>query len=84
MSGATAPPPPHATPAAHAAAAKADAKAETKSEKAQLVDVVTPSAGESVTEAEVGEWSVKVGDPFFCKFDPQKWNRLKNDLIRIG
>lgn len=29
---------------------------------ATLVDVVTPSAGESVTEAEVGEWSVKVGD----------------------
>ncbi len=51
-------------PAAKAeeAPAKADAKAETKSEKAQLVDVVTPSAGESVTEAEVGEWSVKVGD----------------------
>ncbi|MGS4986638.1 2-oxoglutarate dehydrogenase complex dihydrolipoyllysine-residue succinyltransferase [Roseibium sp. RP-7] len=47
---------------AEAAPAKADAKAETKSEKAQLVDVVTPSAGESVTEAEVGEWSVKVGD----------------------
>ncbi|MBN8183267.1 2-oxoglutarate dehydrogenase complex dihydrolipoyllysine-residue succinyltransferase [Roseibium aggregatum] len=47
---------------AEAAPAKTDAKAETKSEKAQLVDVVTPSAGESVTEAEVGEWSVKVGD----------------------
>ena len=46
---------------AEAAPAKADAKAETKSEKAQLVDVVTPSAGESVTEAEVGERSVKVG-----------------------
>ena len=25
---------------------------------AALVDVLTPSAGESVTEAEVGEWSV--------------------------
>ncbi|GAB2186175.1 2-oxoglutarate dehydrogenase complex dihydrolipoyllysine-residue succinyltransferase [Roseibium sp. LAB1] len=47
---------------AEAAPAKADAKAETKSAKAELVDVVTPSAGESVTEAEVGEWSVKVGD----------------------
>ncbi len=47
---------------AEAAPAKTDAKAETKSETAQLVDVVTPSAGESVTEAEVGEWSVKVGD----------------------
>ncbi|MBO6891768.1 MAG: 2-oxoglutarate dehydrogenase complex dihydrolipoyllysine-residue succinyltransferase [Roseibium sp.] len=49
--------------AAAAPAAAAPAKAETKSEaKAELVDVVTPSAGESVTEAEVGEWSVKVGD----------------------
>jgi 2-oxoglutarate dehydrogenase E2 component (dihydrolipoamide succinyltransferase) len=28
----------------------------------KLVDVITPSAGESVTEAEVGEISVKVGD----------------------
>jgi len=27
-----------------------------------LIDVVTPSAGESVTEAEVGEWMVKEGD----------------------
>jgi 2-oxoglutarate dehydrogenase E2 component (dihydrolipoamide succinyltransferase) len=49
--------------AAPAAPAKKEAKAETKSSaKADLVDVVTPSAGESVTEAEVGEWSVKVGD----------------------
>ncbi|GGB47511.1 dihydrolipoyllysine-residue succinyltransferase component of 2-oxoglutarate dehydrogenase complex [Roseibium aquae] len=27
-----------------------------------VIDVVTPSAGESVTEAEVGEWMVKEGD----------------------
>ncbi|MGX1498904.1 2-oxoglutarate dehydrogenase E2 component (dihydrolipoamide succinyltransferase) [Labrenzia sp. MBR-25] len=47
---------------AEAAPAKSESKAEAKSEKADLVDVVTPSAGESVTEAEVGEWSVKVGD----------------------
>ncbi|WP_422374331.1 2-oxoglutarate dehydrogenase complex dihydrolipoyllysine-residue succinyltransferase [Roseibium sp.] len=51
------------TGAAAAAPARQDnepqAKAATKTE---LVDVVTPSAGESVTEAEVGEWSVKVGD----------------------
>ncbi|MCX2724409.1 2-oxoglutarate dehydrogenase complex dihydrolipoyllysine-residue succinyltransferase [Roseibium salinum] len=55
---------------APASSAKAEAKSETKAEtksgakagKAELVDVVTPSAGESVTEAEVGEWSVKVGD----------------------
>ncbi|GAB4538529.1 MAG: 2-oxoglutarate dehydrogenase complex dihydrolipoyllysine-residue succinyltransferase [Roseibium sp.] len=49
--------------AAPAAPAKKEEKADTKSSgKAELVDVVTPSAGESVTEAEVGEWSVKVGD----------------------
>ena len=49
--------------AAPAAPAKKEAKADAKSAaKAELVDVVTPSAGESVTEAEVGEWSVKVGD----------------------
>jgi 2-oxoglutarate dehydrogenase E2 component (dihydrolipoamide succinyltransferase) len=49
--------------AAAAPAAAAPAKKETKSAiKAELVDVITPSAGESVTEAEVGEWSVKVGD----------------------
>ena len=28
----------------------------------ELIDVIAPSAGESVTEAEVGEWHVKVGD----------------------
>ncbi|MBD8891805.1 2-oxoglutarate dehydrogenase complex dihydrolipoyllysine-residue succinyltransferase [Roseibium litorale] len=46
------------------AAAPAEKKAETAPAKAagNIVDVVTPSAGESVTEAEVGEWSVKVGD----------------------
>ncbi|MCK7613394.1 2-oxoglutarate dehydrogenase complex dihydrolipoyllysine-residue succinyltransferase [Roseibium sediminicola] len=49
--------------AAPAAPAKQDNEPQAKSAgKADLVDVVTPSAGESVTEAEVGEWSVKVGD----------------------
>ncbi|MHA7775079.1 2-oxoglutarate dehydrogenase complex dihydrolipoyllysine-residue succinyltransferase [Roseibium sp. M-1] len=49
--------------AAAAAPAKKEAKSDAKpSGKAELVDVLTPSAGESVTEAEVGEWSVKVGD----------------------
>ncbi len=49
--------------AAAAPAKAAPAKKETKTEsKAELIDVVAPSAGESVTEAEVGEWSVKVGD----------------------
>ena len=28
----------------------------------ELIDVIAPSAGESVTEAEVGEWHVAVGD----------------------
>ncbi len=49
-----------AAPAAKAEAAPA--KAAAAPAKAELVDVVTPSAGESVTEAEVGEWFVKVGD----------------------
>ncbi|WP_029064199.1 2-oxoglutarate dehydrogenase complex dihydrolipoyllysine-residue succinyltransferase [Labrenzia sp. DG1229] len=49
--------------AAPAAAAPAPPKEEAApAAKAELVDVITPSAGESVTEAEVGEWSVKVGD----------------------
>ncbi|MET1413204.1 2-oxoglutarate dehydrogenase complex dihydrolipoyllysine-residue succinyltransferase [Roseibium sp. HPY-6] len=48
---------------AGAAAAPAPAKEEAApAAKADVVDVLTPSAGESVTEAEVGEWSVKVGD----------------------
>ncbi|CTQ71574.1 2-oxoglutarate dehydrogenase complex dihydrolipoyllysine-residue succinyltransferase [Roseibium alexandrii] len=51
-----------AAAAAPAASAPAPAKKEAPAAKAELVDVVTPSAGESVTEAEVGEWSVKVGD----------------------
>ncbi|MEJ8475175.1 2-oxoglutarate dehydrogenase complex dihydrolipoyllysine-residue succinyltransferase [Roseibium algae] len=47
--------------AATAPAVKA-APAAPAASAATLVDVITPSAGESVTEAEVGEWSVKVGD----------------------
>ncbi len=47
-----------ATPTS-APAAKAEAPAASSGD---LVDVITPSAGESVTEAEVGEISVKVGD----------------------
>ena len=56
--------------AAKPAAAKSEAKAEAKSEEPkqadkgsqETVDVVVPAAGESVTEADVGEWFVKVGD----------------------
>src|ERR1700722_13766781 len=29
----------------------------------QIIDVVTPAAGESVTEGTIPEWHVKVGDP---------------------
>ena len=46
---------PKAESAKSAPAAAAPSSAET-------VDVVVPSAGESVTEADVGEWFVKVGD----------------------
>ncbi|WP_150523707.1 2-oxoglutarate dehydrogenase complex dihydrolipoyllysine-residue succinyltransferase [Roseibium sediminis] len=48
--------------AAPAAAKPAPAAAPAAASGGNVVDVVTPSAGESVTEAEVGEWSVKVGD----------------------
>ncbi|AEV35130.1 Dihydrolipoamide acetyltransferase [Pseudovibrio sp. FO-BEG1] len=50
--GAAAAPAAKAEPAASAAPAAA----------AETIEVLVPSAGESVTEAEVGEWSVKVGD----------------------
>lgn len=52
------------TPAAAPAAKKAEAPvaAPSTASGGKLVDVITPSAGESVTEAEVGEISVKVGD----------------------
>ncbi|MEM6712833.1 MAG: 2-oxoglutarate dehydrogenase complex dihydrolipoyllysine-residue succinyltransferase [Pseudomonadota bacterium] len=55
-SNGAAPAEPKALAAPPAAAPAPDAK------PAELVDVITPSAGESVTEAEVGEISVKVGD----------------------
>jgi pyruvate/2-oxoglutarate dehydrogenase complex dihydrolipoamide acyltransferase (E2) component len=29
----------------------------------QIIDVVTPAAGESVTEGTILEWHAKVGDP---------------------
>ncbi len=50
--GATAAPAAAAAPAEKAAPAAA----------AETIEVLVPHAGESVTEAEVGEWSVKVGD----------------------
>src|SRR5204863_760483 len=44
-------------PAAAAPEAPAEAPAE-----AEVVDIVTPSGGESVTEGTILEWAVKVGD----------------------
>ncbi|HUB73761.1 MAG TPA: biotin/lipoyl-containing protein, partial [Solirubrobacteraceae bacterium] len=35
----------------------------TSTAAAQTIDVVTPAAGESVTEGTILEWRVKVGDP---------------------
>src|ERR1700678_3212494 len=35
----------------------------TSATAAQTIDVVTPAAGESVTEGTILEWHVKVGDP---------------------
>lgn len=50
------------------APAKAEASAKAKSndgdgqDAGEMVDIIAPSAGESVTEAEVGEWHIKVGE----------------------
>ncbi|MEM7055002.1 MAG: biotin/lipoyl-containing protein, partial [Pseudomonadota bacterium] len=52
-----------AAPAAPAAAAAAaPALAASADSAGELIDVIAPSAGESVTEAEVGTWHVAVGD----------------------
>ncbi|MEP1208506.1 MAG: 2-oxoglutarate dehydrogenase complex dihydrolipoyllysine-residue succinyltransferase [Rhizobiaceae bacterium] len=52
-----------AAPAAKAAPAPAaTAPAASDNSEGELVDVIAPSAGESVTEAEVGTWHVAVGD----------------------
>lgn len=48
--------------AAPAEAAPAAAASSGNGAAAEMVDIVVPSAGESVTEAMVGEWQVKVGD----------------------
>ncbi len=47
---------------APAPAAPKPATTTNKHAEGQLVDVVVPSGGESVTEADVGEWFKKVGD----------------------
>lgn len=54
---------PAPAPTADTPAAAPVASSEAVSPQGGLVDVVVPSGGESVTEAEVGEWYKKVGDP---------------------
>ncbi|MEP0940513.1 MAG: 2-oxoglutarate dehydrogenase complex dihydrolipoyllysine-residue succinyltransferase [Rhizobiaceae bacterium] len=44
------------------AAAAAPAAAASNDSAGEMIDVIAPSAGESVTEAEVGTWHVAVGD----------------------
>ncbi|MCA1299892.1 2-oxoglutarate dehydrogenase complex dihydrolipoyllysine-residue succinyltransferase [Stappia indica] len=51
-----------AAPAKAAAPAAAKPAAKSAAAATETIDVLVPSAGESVTEAEVGEWFVKVGD----------------------
>ncbi|MEP3275529.1 MAG: biotin/lipoyl-containing protein, partial [Stappiaceae bacterium] len=51
-----------AAAAASAPAAASAGNSGAKKSDGALVDIIVPSAGESVTEAMVGEWQVKVGD----------------------
>ncbi len=64
VSGAgAAPSPAKAAPAAVASeAAPAATPAAAAAAPAGMIDIIAPSAGESVTEAEVGQWYVAVGD----------------------
>ena len=49
-------------PAPAAESAEPEVKAETSAAAGKIVEIPVPSGGESVTEAEVGEWLKKVGD----------------------
>ena len=53
---------PAAAPAQPAASAAAKPASAASADAGELVDVVVPSGGESVTEADVGEWFKKKGD----------------------
>ncbi len=48
--------------AAAGAATEAEGVAATQASTGGLIDIVTPTGGESVTEGTIIEWSVKVGD----------------------
>ncbi len=56
---------PPATPGEAVAGATTEAEGDAAAQVAtgELVDIVTPTGGESVTEGTILEWSVKVGDP---------------------
>ena len=62
------PPVPHESPPATAreavagAAAEAEGAAAAQAATGEMIDIVTPTGGESVTEGTILEWSVKVGD----------------------
>jgi multifunctional 2-oxoglutarate metabolism enzyme len=54
---------PEPKPEPEPAAPEAPTAADTATTTAQTVDVLTPAAGESVTEGTILEWRVQVGDP---------------------
>src|SRR5205085_6725807 len=55
-------PPATAEEATAGAATEAEGAAAVEAASGELVDIVTPSGGESVTEGTILEWAVKVGD----------------------
>ena len=55
-------PPATAEEVAAGAATEAEGVAATQASTGGLIDIVTPTGGESVTEGTIIEWSVKVGD----------------------
>jgi multifunctional 2-oxoglutarate metabolism enzyme len=55
-------PPATAGEAVAGAATEAEGVAATEASTGELIDIVTPTGGESVTEGTILEWSVKIGD----------------------